>query len=157
MECMKAPKIAIVLGSKSDLPYLADVAPLLERFGVGHRVLVASAHRQPAKVAAFARGAEQEGYEVVVACAGFAAHLPGVIAALTTLPVIGVPLDTSPLRGQDALLSIVQMPGGIPVAAVTIGKAGVRNAVVLAAEILALKYPSVKARLVAYRKELARG
>jgi len=120
-------------------------------------VVVASAHRQPAKVAAFARAADKEGYEVLVACAGYAAHLPGVIASLTTLPVIGVPLDTSPLRGEDALLSIVQMPGGIPVAAVTIGKAGVKNAAVLAAQILALKYPAVKAALAAYRKELARG
>jgi 5-(carboxyamino)imidazole ribonucleotide mutase len=154
---MKSPKIAILLGSKSDLPYLADVETLLGRFGIGHRVVVASAHRQPAKVAAFARGAEKEGYEVLVACAGFAAHLPGVVASLTTLPVIGVPLDTSPLRGEDALLSIVQMPGGIPVAAVTVGKAGVKNAVVLAAEILALKYPPVKARLASYRRELSRG
>jgi 5-(carboxyamino)imidazole ribonucleotide mutase len=102
-------------------------------------------------------GEEREGYEVLVACAGYAAHLPGVIASLTTLPVIGVPLDTSPLRGEDALLSIVQMPGGIPVAAVSIGKAGVKNAAVLAAEILALKYPAVKTELAAYRKELARG
>jgi len=94
--------------------------------------------------------------EVIIACAGYAAHLPGVIASLTTLPVIGVPLDTSPLRGEDALLSIVQMPGGIPVAAVMIGKAGVKNAIVFAAEILALKYPAVKAALVAYRKELSR-
>jgi 5-(carboxyamino)imidazole ribonucleotide mutase len=154
---MKSPKIAIVLGSKNDLPYLADVEPLLGRFGIAHRIVVASAHRQPAKVAAFARGAEKEGCEVVIACAGYAAHLPGVIAALTALPVIGVPLDTSPLRGQDALLSIVQMPGGVPVAAVTIGKAGVRNAAVFAAEILALKYPEVKAALTAYRRELARG
>src|SRR5512145_706805 len=132
---MKTPKIAIVLGSRSDLPYLAEIEQLLGRFGLSHRVLVASAHRQPAKVAAFARAAEKEGYEVLVACAGYAAHLPGVIASLTTLPVIGVPLDTSPLRGEDALLSIVQMPGGVPVAAVTIGKAGVKNAAVLAAEI----------------------
>jgi len=154
---MKGPKIAIVLGSKSDLPYLADIEPLLGRFGIEHRVVIASAHRQPAKVVAFARGAEKEGYEVLVACAGFAAHLPGVIASLTTLPVIGVPLDTSPLRGEDALLSIVQMPGGIPVAAVTIGKAGVKNAVVFAAEILALKYPPLRARLAAYRRELAKG
>jgi 5-(carboxyamino)imidazole ribonucleotide mutase len=154
---VKTPKIAIVLGSKSDLPFLADVERLLGRFGIGHQVVVASAHRQPAKVAAFARGAEKAGYEVLVACAGYAAHLPGVIAALTTLPVIGVPLDTSPLRGEDALLSIVQMPGGIPVAAVTIGKAGVKNAAVFAAEILALKYPAVKTALLAYRKELARG
>ena len=154
---MKGPKIAIVLGSKSDLPYLADVETLLGRFGIAHRVVVASAHRQPVKVAAFARAADREGYEVLVACAGYAAHLPGVIAALTTLPVIGVPLDTSPLRGEDALLSIVQMPGGIPVAAVTIGKAGVKNAAVLAAEILALKHPAVRTALLAYRRELAKG
>jgi 5-(carboxyamino)imidazole ribonucleotide mutase len=154
---MKAPKIAFVLGSKSDLPYLADVDGLLGRFGIGHQVLVASAHRQPAKVAAFARGAAKQGVEVIVACAGYAAHLPGVIASLTTLPVIGVPLDTSPLRGEDALLAIVQMPGGIPVAAVTIGKAGVKNAAVLAAQILALKYPAIRRALLDYRRELARG
>lgn len=154
---MKTPKIAIVFGSKSDLPYLADVEALLARLGIGLRVAVASAHRQPARVAAFARVAEQEGCEVLVACAGYAAHLPGVLASLTTLPVIGVPLDTSALRGADALLSIVQMPGGIPVAAVTIGKAGVTNAAVFAAEILALKYPAVKTALKAYRKQLARG
>lgn len=154
---MKSPKIAIFLGSKSDLPYLADIEPLLGHFRIAHRVVIASAHRQPLKVAASVRAAEREGCEVLIACAGYAAHLPGVIASLTALPVIGVPLDTSPLRGEDALLSIVQMPGGIPVATVTIGKAGVKNAAVLAAVILALKYPAVKAALAAYRKELARG
>lgn len=154
---MKKPKIAVVLGSKSDLPYLGDLDALLARFGIEHRVVVASAHRQPRKVASFARGAEKAGVEVIVACAGYAAHLPGVIASLTHLPVIGVPLDTSPLRGEDALLAIVQMPGGIPVAAVTIGKAGVKNAAVLAAEILALKHPAVRTALLAYRRELAQG
>lgn len=149
------PKIAFVVGSKNDLPYLADLEQLLGRFGIDHRVIVASAHRQPRKVAAFARRADTDGYETIVACAGFAAHLAGVLASLTPLPVIGVPLDTSPLRGADALLSMVQMPGGVPVATVTIGKAGVRNAAVLAAEILALKYPAVKTELLAYRKELA--
>jgi 5-(carboxyamino)imidazole ribonucleotide mutase len=153
----RQPRIAIVLGSASDLGYLDGVEALLARFGIRHRVLVASAHRQPAKVADFARGAAAEGVEVIVACAGYAAHLPGVIASLTTLPVIGVPLDSSPLRGADSLLAIVQMPGGVPVAAVTIGKAGVKNAAVLAAEILALKYPAVKRALVAYREEMAAG
>lgn len=154
---MSRPKVAVVLGSKSDLPYLAGLGELLDRFGIGHRVVVASAHRTPAKVAAFARSAQKNGYEVVVACAGYAAHLPGVLASLTPLPVIGVPLDSSPLRGADSLLAIVQMPGGVPVATVTIGKAGVKNAGVLAAQILALKYPAVRRALLAYRAELATG
>ena len=154
---MKGPKVGIVLGSKSDLPYLEGVDRLLGGFGIAHEVVVASAHRQPRKVAAFAAAAERRGIEVVIACAGYAAHLPGVLASLTTLPVIGVPLDTSPLRGEDSLLAIVQMPGGIPVAAVTIGKAGVKNAAVLAAEILALKYPAVKTALRAYRAGMAKG
>jgi len=154
---MKGPRVAIVLGSASDLPYLADVDRLLGRFGIAHQVVVASAHRQPLKVAKFARGAEAAGFEVLVACAGYAAHLAGVVASHTPLPVIGVPLDTSALRGADSLLAMVQMPGGVPVATVTIGKAGVRNAAVLAAQILALKYPAVKTALAAYRRELAAG
>jgi phosphoribosylaminoimidazole carboxylase PurE protein len=151
------PRIAVVLGSTSDLPYLAGLEELLARFGIAHEVVVASAHRQPEKVAAFARSAEARGCEVVVACAGYAAHLAGVLAALTPLPVIGVPLDSSPLKGMDSLLSMVQMPGGVPVATVTIGKSGVKNAAVLAAQILALKYPAVKKAVTAYRKELAKG
>jgi len=154
---VKGPGIAVLLGSKSDLPYLEGLDKTLARFKVAHEVVVASAHRQPRKVASAVRSAERRGVEVIVACAGYAAHLPGVVASLTTLPVIGVPLDTSPLRGEDSLLAIVQMPGGIPVAAVTIGKAGVKNAAVLAAEILALKYPAVKAALADYRAELAKG
>ena len=152
---MKTPKIAIALGSKSDLPYLADVEPLLQRFGIAHRVVVASAHRQPAKVAAFARGAEKEGVEVIVACAGYAAHLPGVIASMTTLPVIGVPLDAG-MNGLDALLSTAQMPGGVPVACMALGKAGAKNAGLLAVAILALADARLARGLVAHRARMAR-
>ena len=154
---MKKPRVAIILGSKSDLPALPGGEELLERFGIDFTVTVASAHRQPAKVATFARKAEKTGYEVVIAVAGYAAHLAGVVAAGTQLPVIGVPLDGSPLKGVDSLYSMVMMPAGVPVATVTVGKAGIKNAAVLAARILALKYPSVKASLEAYTKELAKG
>ena len=154
---MKAPKAAVILGSKSDLPTLPGGEELLQRFGIGYEVIVASAHRQPRKVASFAGKAEEKGYEVIIAVAGYSAHLAGVVAAHTTLPVIGVPLDGSPLQGVDSLYSMVMMPAGIPVATVTVGKAGVKNAAVLAAEILALKYPKVKKALIEFRKELARG
>lgn len=154
---MKAPKVAVVLGSKSDLPALPGGEELLGRFGIGYDVIVASAHRQPKKVANLASKAEAKGYEVIIAVAGYAAHLAGVVAAHTTLPVIGVPLDGSPLNGVDSLYSMAMMPAGVPVATVTVGKAGVKNAAVLAAEILALKYPKVKKALVDFRKEMARG
>jgi 5-(carboxyamino)imidazole ribonucleotide mutase len=154
---MKGPRVAVVLGSKSDLPALPGGEQLLERFGIDFTLIVASAHRQPAKVTAFAKKAEKEGYEVVIAVAGYAAHLAGVLAAQTPLPVIGVPLDSSPLNGIDSLFSMAMMPAGVPVATVTVGKAGVKNAAVLAAEILALKYPQVKKALEDFRKELARG
>ena len=154
---MKAPQVAVVLGSKSDLPALPGGEELLGRFGIGYDVIVASAHRQPKKVANLASKAEAKGYEVIIAVAGYAAHLAGVVASHTTLPVIGVPLDGSPLNGVDSLYSMAMMPAGVPVATVTVGKAGVKNAAVLAAEILALKYPKVKKALVDFRKEMARG
>ena len=154
---MKAPKIIVVLGSKSDLPALPGGEELLERFGIGYDVVVASAHRQPKKVANLASKAEAKGYEAVVAVAGYAAHLAGVVAAHTTLPVIGVPLDGSPLNGVDSLYSMAMMPAGVPVATVTVGRAGVKNAAVLAAEILAIKYPKVKKALVEFRREMAKG
>jgi len=154
---MKAPKVAVVLGSKSDLPALPGGEELLGRFGIGYDVIVASAHRQPKKVANLASKAEAKGYEVIIAVAGYAAHLAGVVASHTTLPVIGVPLDGSPLNGVDSLYSMAMMPAGVPVATVTVGKAGVKNAAVLAAEILALKYPKVKKALVDFRKEMAKG
>ena len=154
---MKKPRVAVILGSKSDLPALPGGEELLERFGIEYKVIVASAHRQPRKVANFAAKAEKEGFEAIIAVAGYAAHLAGVVAAGTILPVIGVPLDSSPLRGVDSLYSMAMMPAGVPVATVTVGKAGVKNAAVLAARILALKYPPVKKALEEYVKELAKG
>jgi 5-(carboxyamino)imidazole ribonucleotide mutase len=154
---MKKPRVAVILGSKSDLPALPGGEQLLERFGIEYKVIVASAHRQPRKVANFAAKAEKEGFEAIIAVAGYAAHLAGVVAAGTILPVIGVPLDSSPLQGVDSLYSMAMMPAGVPVATVTVGKAGVKNAAVLAARILALKYPPVKKALEEYVKELAKG
>ncbi len=141
------------MGSKSDLPVMEACTKTLEEFGVPYDVKVLSAHRTIDEVLAFCEKAEEE-YEVIIAAAGYAAHLGGVIAAKTVLPVIGVPLDASPLKGIDSLLSIVQMPGGIPVATVTIGKAGAKNAAVLAVEIMAIKYPELKEKLKAYREEM---
>ena len=147
----------VVTGSASDLPEIEKLKPLLERFGLSHRIEVASAHRQPARLHRILAEAEQGGTEVFIAAAGMAAHLPGVVASLTDKPVIGVPLASGPLAGFDALLSIVQMPPGVPVATVAVGGAGARNAAVLAARILALKDPAVAAALAAYRQELAEG
>jgi 5-(carboxyamino)imidazole ribonucleotide mutase len=130
------PQVAIVMGSKSDLEVMKEAAVALEQFGIGYEILVSSAHRAPKQTAAFAEGARKKGYRVIIAGAGGAAHLPGVIASLTELPVIGVPVPSGPLRGEDALLSIVQMPKGVPVACVAIG--GAFNAGVLAAQILGL-------------------
>ncbi len=143
------------MGSKSDLPVMEACTKTLEEFGVPYDVKVLSAHRTIDEVLAFCERAEEE-YDVIIAAAGYAAHLGGVIAAKTVLPVIGVPLDASPLKGIDSLLSIVQMPGGIPVATVTIGKAGAKNAAVLAVEIMAIKYPELKEKLKAYREEMKR-
>ncbi|MEO2066419.1 MAG: 5-(carboxyamino)imidazole ribonucleotide mutase [Desulfurobacteriaceae bacterium] len=146
-------KVAVVMGSKSDLPIMEACTKTLEEFGVPYDVKVLSAHRTIDEVIAFCERAEEE-YDVIIAAAGYAAHLGGVIAAKTVLPVIGVPLDASPLKGIDSLLSIVQMPGGVPVATVTIGKAGAKNAAVLAVEIMAIKYPELKEKLKAYREEM---
>jgi 5-(carboxyamino)imidazole ribonucleotide mutase len=146
-------KVAVVMGSKSDLPVMESCTRTLEEFGVPYEVKVLSAHRTIDEVLKFCERAEEE-FEVIIAAAGYAAHLGGVIAAKTVLPVIGVPLDASPLKGIDSLLSIVQMPGGIPVATVTIGKAGAKNAAVLAVEIMAIKYPELKEKLKEYREEM---
>ncbi|WP_163329389.1 5-(carboxyamino)imidazole ribonucleotide mutase [Desulfurobacterium thermolithotrophum] len=148
-------KVAVIMGSKSDLPVMESCTKTLDEFGVPYDVKVLSAHRTMDEVIAFCEKAEEE-YDVIIAAAGYAAHLGGVIAAKTTLPVIGVPLDASPLKGIDSLLSIVQMPGGIPVATVTIGKAGAKNAAVLAVEIMAIKYPELKEKLKNYREEMRR-
>ena len=148
-------KVAVIMGSKSDMPVMESCTKTLDEFGVPYDVKVLSAHRTIDEVLAFCEKAEEE-YDVIIAAAGYAAHLGGVIAAKTTLPVIGVPLDASPLKGIDSLLSIVQMPGGIPVATVTIGKAGAKNAAVLAVEIMAIKYPELREKLEKYREEMKR-
>ena len=153
----KQPRVMILLGSSSDLPVIEKAKPLLERFGLTYGVEVASAHRQPEKLKRILKKADQGGTEVFIAVAGMAAHLPGVVASMTAKPVIGVPVASGPLAGVDALLSIVQMPPGVPVATVAVGSAGARNAAVLAARILALGDRKVAAAMDDYRRELARG
>jgi len=147
--------VLIILGSKSDLETMSGCGKLLEKFGVPFKQEVSSAHRQPAKTAELIRKAESDGTRVIITAAGMAAHLPGVVASHTTLPVIGVPIAGSALSGQDSLYSIVQMPAGIPVACVAIGSHGARNAAILAVEILALSDNNLKDKLKAYREELA--
>ncbi len=150
------PPVAVIMGSHSDEDMMKGCTEFLTHFGIGYEILILSAHRQPEETSRFARTAESTGYRVIIAAAGMAAHLPGVVAAQTTLPVIGVPLPASELQGVDALYSIVQMPAGIPVATVAIGKTGARNAAVLAAEILALGDNQVREKLVAFRQNGSR-
>jgi len=152
---MGSPLVAIVIGSESDMPVMNEATKILDRFNVMYKMIVASAHRSPRLVQEFARGAEEEGLEVIIAGAGGAAHLPGIIAAETVLPVIGVPIDSSPLKGFDSLLSIVQMPGGVPVATMAVGLAGVKNAAILAVQILSRKDPSLLKQLRQYKDEMA--
>lgn len=148
------PKVALVMGSQSDLKHLEGCIDALRQFGVEVTVRVISAHRTPEAAAAFAKGAEQAGIEVILAAAGKAAHLAGVLASMTVLPVIGIPMVSSTLDGLDSLLSTVQMPTGIPVATVAIG--GGSNAALLAVEMLALKYPELRERLKADRQRMSR-
>lgn len=145
-------KVSVIMGSKSDLSVMEEAAALLKQFGIESEMRILSAHRCPDEVASFAKGAASNGISVIIAGAGMAAHLPGVIAAHTTLPVIGVPMDASSLGGVDALLSIVQMPPGIPVAAVGIGKAGAKNAALLAVQILSLLDVSLRDKMSSYRE-----
>jgi phosphoribosylaminoimidazole carboxylase PurE protein len=144
---MSQPLVGIVMGSESDRPAMEAAGAVLDELGIPFEIQVMSAHRTPAKVAAYAEGAADRGLRVLVAGAGMAAHLAGAVAARTILPVIGVPLDGSPLLGLDALLATVQMPPGIPVATVAVGKAGAKNAGFLAAQILALSDPELARRL----------
>ena len=148
------PLVAVVMGSKSDTEALKPTLEVLDRLGISHEVNVISAHRNPEKMRQFGLAARNRGIEVIIAAAGGAAHLPGVLASWSTLPIIGVPLATSELIGMDALLSIVQMPAGIPVATVAVGKAGTKNAAYLAAEILGLKHDEIRKAYEEYRKEL---
>lgn len=148
-------KVLIVMGSESDLPVMEEAAGVLGEFGIPFEMTIASAHRSPERVRALVAGVEKKGFDVIIAGAGMSAHLAGVIAAHTVLPVIGVPINASPLGGLDSLLSTVQMPPGVPVAAVAVGKAGAKNAAVLAAEILARKEAGLARKLKAYRRRLA--
>ena len=148
-----APLVAVIMGSSSDWETMKHAAEALERFGVPHEKHIVSAHRTPVWMAEFASGAEARGVQVIVAGAGGAAHLPGMVAAHTVLPVLGVPVQSAALQGLDSLLSIVQMPGGVPVATLAIGKAGATNAGLLAVAILATSRPDLRARLHAFRDE----
>lgn len=146
--------VGIVLGSGSDWPSVEPAAALLKEWGVGFEVVVASAHRAPRRVQAYGRDAAGRGLKVIIAAAGAAAHLAGVLAAETTLPVIGVPMPSSPLQGLDSLLSTVQMPAGVPVAAMALGSAGARNAAIFAAQILALSDPRLQEVLKRHKQDL---
>jgi 5-(carboxyamino)imidazole ribonucleotide mutase len=145
--------VAIVMGSQSDWETMRNAAVLLDRLGVGHDCRIVSAHRTPDRLVDFARSAHDQGFRVIIAGAGGAAHLPGMVAAMTHLPVLGVPVQSRSLNGLDSLLSIVQMPGGIPVGTLAIGAAGATNAGILAASVLALTDPALRERLIAFRAE----
>ena len=147
--------VAILMGSDSDLPTMQSTLETLDRFGIDNEVKITSAHRTPDATHQYVKDADARGCMVFIAAAGLAAHLAGTVAGLTLKPVIGVPLDAGPLNGMDSLLSTVQMPGGIPVASVAIGKAGAKNAAYLAAQILALSDPSLAEKLRAERRENA--
>ncbi|MCU0766347.1 MAG: 5-(carboxyamino)imidazole ribonucleotide mutase [Gammaproteobacteria bacterium] len=149
---MGQPFVAVLMGSKSDLPTLEGTVDVLKALGVPHELKITSAHRTPEATHAYVRDADARGCAVFIAAAGLAAHLAGTVAGLTLKPVIGIPLDAGPLKGMDSLLSTVQMPGGIPVAAVAIGSAGAKNAAYLAAQILALSDPALAARVGAERE-----
>lgn len=150
---MSKPLVGIVMGSDSDLKIMQEAVKILRSFDIESELVVASAHRTPPKALSYAETAEERGLEVLIAGAGAAAHLPGVLAAMTTLPVIGVPINATALQGLDALYAIVQMPSGIPVATVAIN--GAKNAGILAAEILAVKYPKIRQKLKDYKVKMA--
>lgn len=152
----RQPVVSIVMGSDSDLEVMREAAKTLEEFGIPYEMDVTSAHRSPARTAEFARKAGGRGIKIIIAGAGGAAHLAGVIAAETTLPVLGVPIPSSSLQGLDALLATVQMPAGIPVATLAIGKAGATNAAVLAAQILSLADPALARKMNQHKEKLAK-
>ena len=151
------PLVSIVMGSDSDLEIMNEAARALEQFGIGYEIDVTSAHRSPARTSEFARKAVGRGIKAIIAGAGGAAHLAGVIAAETTIPVIGVPIPSTSLNGLDSLLSVVQMPAGIPVATVAIGKAGATNAGILAAQIIGLSDSDIADKLRQHKQKLAEG
>jgi phosphoribosylaminoimidazole carboxylase PurE protein len=153
---MAKPQVGILMGSDSDLPIMQEAAAMLGEFGIEFEMTVASAHRTPKKVLEYSQSAERRGLKVIIAGAGWAAHLAGVVASQTTLPVIGVPIDSSALKGMDALLSTVQMPGGIPVATMSLGKAGAKNAGIFAAQVIATADVKVANRLKVFKVEMER-
>ena len=150
------PLVGIVMGSDTDLPVMTETARMLEKFAVPYELEITSAHRSPGRTQEYARTARERGLRAIIVGAGGASHLAGIIAAETTLPVVGVPIASTPLAGMDALLSTVQMPGGVPVAVMAIGKAGAVNAAIFAAEIIALSDRVLAERLVRYKQELER-
>ncbi len=152
---MDRPLVGILMGSDSDLPVMRECAAVLEEFGIPYEMTISSAHRTPDRTKEFIHEAEKKGIKVFIAGAGLAAHLAGFVAAHTTLPVIGIPLEAGPLKGMDSLLSTVQMPPGVPVATVAIGKAGARNAGILAAQILATSDEAIRGKLAEYRRRQA--
>jgi phosphoribosylaminoimidazole carboxylase PurE protein len=149
------PKVLILMGSDSDLPVMEEAGKILEQLAIPYEMTVSSAHRTPVRTVKLVRAAEKNGVEVIIAGAGAAAHLAGVVASHTILPVIGVPIDSSPLQGIDALYSTVQMPPGVPVASMAIGRAGAKNAGIFAAQILSIKDPLIANALRDYRKKIA--
>jgi len=151
------PLVGVVMGSKSDAQVMQPALDTLGQLGIEYEVSVISAHRTPKKAQEYAQKARERGLEVIIAGAGMAAHLPGVLASWTTLPIIGVPLVSGEFNGMDALLSIVQMPAGIPVACVAVGSSGAKNAAFLAAEILGLKHDRIREAYEKYRQDLAKG
>jgi len=153
---LNKPLVGIIMGSDSDFSIMEGASKVLEEFNIAHEVLVTSAHRTPERTRKYVQGAKRKGIQIFIAGAGGAAHLAGVIAAESTLPVIGVPINSTPLNGLDSLLSTAQMPGGIPVATVSIGKWGAKNAGLLAVQILALSNDKIASQLVKYRKQQAK-
>ncbi len=151
---IRRAKVAIMMGSDSDLPTMEEAVKVLREYGVGYEVKILSAHRSPDDTAKFAKNARQKGFSVIIAGAGGAAHLAGVVASHTTLPVIGVPMDTKELKGIDSLLSTVQMPSGVPVATVAIGKTGAKNAAILALEILGVTDKAMAKKLENLKRSL---
>ncbi|KXG78718.1 N5-carboxyaminoimidazole ribonucleotide mutase [Fervidicola ferrireducens] len=149
---MEKPLVGIIMGSDSDLPVMQEAAKILEEFGIDFELTIVSAHRTPERMFDYAKNCDKRGIEVIIAGAGGAAHLPGMVASITPLPVIGVPVKTSSLEGMDSLLSIVQMPPGVPVATVAINNA--KNAGILAAEILGIKYPEIKKKVAEYKEKM---
>lgn len=146
-------RVAVIMGSQSDWPTMQHAVDLLDELGVGNEALVVSAHRTPDRLYTFARNAAEQGFDVIIAGAGGAAHLPGMVASMTKLPVLGVPIQSKSLDGMDSLLSIVQMPGGVPVGTLAIGKAGAINAALLAAQVLALRDAAIAARIEDWRNQ----